>query len=295
MSVPKVSVIIPTYNRAAYLELTLRSVVGQSLESIEVIVVDDGSPNEDTAKICEQFNKVSYFKINNSGGPATPRNYGIKKARGEYIAFVDDDDIWLPGKLEAQVAVLEKNPDYGLVHCYCQVIDEHGVLQETIVGKPGKPNAKHGDVKLRMIGNWTLMMPTPLIRRSVIEDVGYFNETIPPALEDVEYWSRCAFHTKFYYQDKALVEYRIHSGNISASREKYLDLPLYLKAITKSYYKSGVINPLEYKTICNNICSSQAKHIKTNMFKTLYNLCVLNPFWIVNFRVLKVMIKKLIS
>lgn len=288
---PTVSVIIPTYNRSKYLKLTLQSILNQTFDDIEVIVVDDGSPNDEAETVCKAFDKVSYYKIENSGGPAKPRNYGLSKAKGKYIAFTDDDDIWLPNKLEQQVNILDHHSDYGLVHGYCDVIDEHGELTGEVVGRPGSPDVKHGDVKLKMIGNWTLMTATPLLRRTLIDKVGVFNEDMPPAGEDVEYWTRCSFRTKFYYLDKALVHYRIHSGNISASDKYYIDVPLYLKKAVKS----AELTKEDRNLMLNSLSLSQAKYVKKNLLKTLYNLCIINPFWMLNFRVIKVMVKKLIS
>ena len=160
MQNPLVSIIIPTYKRTDYLKLTIRSILDQTFQDFEIIVVDDGTPTDENRLLCEQFQKIVYIKIENSKGPAKPRNVGIKQAKGKYIAFVDDDDIWLPEKLQKQVNVLDNNPDFGLVHSCCQVINGQGIVKNEIVGRPGNPQVKHGDVSMRMIGNWTVMMPT---------------------------------------------------------------------------------------------------------------------------------------
>ncbi len=292
---PTVSVIIPTYNRPKYLKLTLQSILDQTYKDIEIIVVDDGSPNDAAEMVCKPLEKVSYYKIENSGGPAKPRNFGISKARGKYIAFTDDDDIWMPDKLEQQVDILDSDSDYGLVHGYCEVINEDGELTGEVVGKPGSPDVKHGDVKLGMIGNWTLMTATPLLRKIIVDEVGAFNEQMPPAGEDVEYWTRCSMITKFYYLDKALVRYRKHSGNISSLDKHYINVPVYLKTVVNNYYDQNTISKEDRKQMIINLSLSQAKYVKKNLLKTLYNLCIINPFWMLNFRVVKVMIKKLIS
>ena len=102
MKHPLVSVIIPTYNRTDYLKITLNSVLSQTYKNIEIIVVDDGSEGDANKILCDSFSNVIYIKIKNSGGPARPRNTGIKAAKGELIGFTDDDDIWLPQKLKTK-------------------------------------------------------------------------------------------------------------------------------------------------------------------------------------------------
>lgn len=292
---PSVSIIIPTFNRAKYLNLTLQSIAQQTYQDFEVIVVDDGTPNDENESICSKFDKVRYFKIKNSGGPATPRNVGIQKALGKYLAFVDDDDLWLPQKLDIQVKILDTNPDFGLVHSCCQVINEHGILQNKIIGRPGSIDVKHGDVRMRMIGNWTIMMPTPLVRKDVIKNTGFFNEIIPPALEDVEYWTRCSFITKFYYIDEPLVQYRLHSDNISSENKKYADLPVYLKNVLINFFSEKRINKDQYRMLIKSLCAMQIKMIKKYSYKSIYNLFILNPFWICQHKNLKLLIFMLIK
>jgi glycosyltransferase involved in cell wall biosynthesis len=276
---PIVSVIIPTYKRTDYLKLTLQSVLNQTFKDFEIIVVDDGTPNDENFFLCQTFEKVKYIKIENSGGPAKPRNVGIREAKGKYIAFVDDDDLWMPNKLEKQVEVLENNPYFGLVHCCCQVIDDNGIEKKEIIGRPGSLDVKHGDVSMRMMGNWTLMMPTPLVRRHVIDEVGFFNEKMPPAGEDVEFWIRCSFVTKFYYLDEALVQYRVHSTNISSNVLKYIELPLYLKNVIEKQLLIHRISNNQYKFLLSSLCAMQIRTVKTNVFKTFKNLYLLDIFW----------------
>lgn len=276
---PLVSIIIPTYDRKDFLKLTLESILSQTYQNFEVIVIDDGTPNDDTDLLCQKFDKVIYIKIPNSGGPATPRNVGIRRAKGKYIAFVDDDDLWFSHKLQKQVDVLENNSEFGLVHSCCLVIDEKGIEKEEIIGRPGSLNLKHGDVHMRMMGNWTLMMPTPLMRREVVKKVGFFNEKMPSALEDVEFWTRCSFITKFYYLDDPLAKYRVHPNNISSSTSKYIQLPLYLKNVIKDQLSVHKITKDQYELLLNKLCIMQIRTVKMNVFKTFKNLYLLNKFW----------------
>lgn len=247
MNNPLVSVIIPTFKRSHFLKLTIESVLNQTFRDFEIIVVDDGTFGNENFLLCQNYEDVRYIKIENSGGPAKPRNVGIKESQGKYLAFVDDDDIWLPKKLERQVEVLEQNLEYGLVHGCCEVITKEGVLQNIIVGRPGKPEIKHGDVKMRMMGNWTVMMPTSFVRKEIIDKVGFFNENMPAAGEDTEFWARCSFETKFYYLDEPLVLYRVHNNNISSKNINYIKLPFYLKKVLEkqrnqktTYYKKNI-------------------------------------------------------
>ena len=104
MKSPLVSVVLTTYNRADLISETIESILSQTFRNFELIVVDDGS-TDNTEEVVRSYNdeRVHYIKTDNWGGPAKPRNIGIKKAKGEYIAFCDDDDLWLPNKLEVQL------------------------------------------------------------------------------------------------------------------------------------------------------------------------------------------------
>lgn len=280
MSNPIVSIIIPTYNRTDYLKLTLESVLNQTFQDFEIIVVDDGTPNTNNEVLCEKFDRVKYIKIENSGGPAKPRNKGILEAKGEYVAFVDDDDLWLPTKLEKQVAILQSNPNFGLVHSCCEVIDENGIKKDEIIGRPGSLDVKHGDVSMKMIGSWTIMMPTPLVRKKVIDEVGFFNEIMAPAIEDTEFWSRCSFVTNFFYIDEALALYRVHSENISSRKESYRKLPFHLKEVLVQQRINKRISKREYDTLISKMCINQINYIKDHYKLTIQILFELDCFWV---------------
>ena len=112
---PLVSVVVATYNRADLISETLDSILNQTYKIFELIVVDDGS-SDNTEEIVKRYSngRINYIKTDNWGGPARPRNIGIKQSKGEYIAFCYDDDIWLPKKLEKQIKCLD-NSDNGMV------------------------------------------------------------------------------------------------------------------------------------------------------------------------------------
>lgn len=289
MQLPLVSVIIPTYNRVDYLKLTLDSVVNQTYNHIEIIVVDDGTPNSHSKNLCKKYKKLNYIKIENSGGPAKPRNIGIDLAKGKYLAFIDDDDLWDRYKIEKQVSILESNPTFGLVHSYCQVINSEGVIQSTIIGKPRTIEVKHGDVSIKMIGNWTVMMPTSFIRKKIVDIVGLFNEEMPAAGEDTEFWIRCSFYTKFYFLNESLAYYRVHKNNISSIKKGYTQLPIHLKKVLKTQLFEKRINLVEYKKLINNVSRLQIKNSKNGVLISIKNLFFIDLFWFVkgtNFKML---------
>jgi glycosyltransferase involved in cell wall biosynthesis len=286
MQYPLVSIIIPTYNRADFLKQTLESIANQTYQNFEVFVVDDGSPNDAAEIICAAFEKVYYTKIKNSGGPAKPRNVGILNAKGKYLAFVDDDDLWLPKKLETQVAILEQNLDFGLVHGCCEIINDKGELQNRIIGRLRNTLEKHGDVSEKMIGQWTVMMPTSFVRKSVIDTIGFFNEIMPPAGEDMEYWARCSFETPFYYLDEPLVHYRIHGKNISENEKAYIELPLHLKKVLNRAFVNGKIPPITYKMLNRRLGLLYLKSVKVKPLLVLFNMKTFDFLWFLRIKYL---------
>lgn len=289
-----VSIVIPTYNRTNFLKLTLENLQEQTYTNIEVIVVDDGTPGSQNELLCKEFKNVSYYKIKNTGGPANPRNFGATKVKGEYIAFLDDDDLWVKNKIETQIKVLEENPEVGIVHSCCELIDQNGVKLGTIIGKPRNPSDKSWEVLHKMFGNWTLMMPTPLIRKTVLDQVGGFNVHMPSAGEDMEFWVRCAFYTQFLYIDKPLAYYRVHGGNISNETALYLDLPLYLNKLITNKLNDNLIDKNEYVLLRDRLSVMQLKTIRKNYLKTVNNLFKLDVFWMLKNRNIKTFIKKVI-
>ncbi|MEZ4874048.1 MAG: glycosyltransferase family A protein [Flavobacteriaceae bacterium] len=290
-----VSVIIPTYARTPLLKQTLESVGQQTYHPIEIIVVDDGSTGKENQELCANYPLVRYHKIENSGGPAKPRNEGAKLAKGVFIAFLDDDDLWIPTKLEKQVQLLQDHPEYGLVHTPCKVIDEEGAPTGEIIGKPRTQSLKHGDVALRMAGNWTLMTSSVLIRKDLFNQVGGFNETMPPAGEDTEFWTRCSFQAKFYYWEEPSVLYRRHQSISAANKPHYFDVPLYLKKSIDVAFRQHLLTRHQAQVISRQVVKKQVKDMHNGRWKTFKRLFLLNPLWFLNFGNIRLFIKKIIS
>jgi GT2 family glycosyltransferase len=170
---PLVSVIIPAFNVAAWIGETIQSVLRQSYRPIEVIVVDDGS-TDDTALVAGKFgNALTYLRQPNAGVGAA-RNTGFKASRGDLIAFVDADDLWLPGKLEEQVALLKSKPEFGWVYTDAFIVDH---TAGKVLDRVGRTHSlPDGDIAGSLLLNNFIACPTPLIRRSLLARVGGFDE-----------------------------------------------------------------------------------------------------------------------
>ncbi len=290
MSKPLVSVIISTYKRTNFLKIAIESVINQTFQDFEIIVVDDGTPNEDNLLLCNRYNKVKYIKIDNSGSPTKPRNIGIRESVGEFITFLDDDDIWEPNKIEILFNILNENPKFGLAHHYCSLIDENGLTLKGFVGRPGKIEDKHGDISMKMIGNYTVS-DYPLCRSEIIKRIGFFNENMKAAGEDVEYWNRASFFTKFYYVDLPLTRYRVHSANNSVINLRYyLKLNIFNKKFLHDFMIKGIITESSYKKLIQSLIRNQIKMCKQGLIVNFYYLFKLNKFWFLSFYNIKLMV-----
>lgn len=212
---PRVSVVIPTLNRASLISETLDSILASGYRNFEIIVVDDGSTDETPAVIATYGTAVRYIRQQNAGQGAA-RNTGIQTAQGEYIAFVDSDDLWLPDKLFHQVDVLDTT---GSAWVYCDGYEFDGLTGHVLRLISRDNRLYTGDVLEPLLWGNFIASPTPVVRRSVFEEVGYFDQS--PILrnrEDWDMWLRIAGRYPIQLVDKPLVRYRVHPGG-ATSRE----------------------------------------------------------------------------
>ncbi|PIQ84097.1 MAG: hypothetical protein COV75_04030 [Candidatus Omnitrophica bacterium CG11_big_fil_rev_8_21_14_0_20_63_9] len=206
---PLVSVIIPTFNRAAMLREALESALRQTVKNIEVIVIDDGS-TDDTFQVAQAAgDKVRYFLQPNQG-VAAARNRGIREARGRYVAFLDSDDLWLPNKLERQIDYFRAHREVGLLYTRMWSYDVADPEKRQL--EP-KTVAKTFDALLN--GPNTVTSSTVMVRRECFDLVGVFNPLLR-ASEDHELWLRIARRFPIAFLDEALAIYRRHKKSINA-------------------------------------------------------------------------------
>ena len=208
---PAVSVVIPTYSHRDLIGETLDSVFAQTFRDFEVIVLDDGS-TDGTAELLRPLvdeRRIRYLRQENSG-QAAARNRGLAEARGEFVAFLDDDDLWPREKLDWQVAALRQNPDAVLVYGEERHLHPDGRLTRHILGQPpdGEVYAKF---RLR---NWITSPGQTLIRTDVLREIGGFDTSLWGA-DDWDLYIRLARRGPFVFRPDVALHYRIHEGNAS--------------------------------------------------------------------------------
>ncbi|MBI4059635.1 glycosyltransferase [Candidatus Giovannonibacteria bacterium] len=252
-----VSIVIPAYNAEKYIKEAVDSALAQTYENVEVVVVDDGS-TDGTKNVLESYvrdGKIKYVYQKNAG-LAGARNTGIRTARGEYIAFLDADDLFLPEKVTEQVKVLEEHPDYDV--CYSDLTHfTDGQQRKFFHHRYHYPS---GNLFEPLLHKQFINPLAVFARRSVFEKYGFFDETLRRS-EDWDLWLRWAHAgVKFFYLDKPLAYYRVQStGNLSsvesepAMKEKNLFVFSRIgeklsKEEWRKYHFSAILEKLRLKT-----------------------------------------------
>jgi glycosyltransferase involved in cell wall biosynthesis len=216
--IPTVTAIIPTYNRARFVSEAIDSVLAQSRPVDEIIVVDDGSTDDTPERLKKYGNSIRYIWQPNRG-PAAARNRGIKEARGDFIAFQDSDDLWVPNKTERQLAFMHAHPDmeisFGLMANFAAPTDEATPeIKNWAIYRQLQANASHVTDLFRILLQWNVVpTPTVLLRRSCFERIGYFREDMCQA-EDYELWLRAAQLCRWGFVDSVLLHRRRHASNL---------------------------------------------------------------------------------
>lgn len=215
MSQPLVSVILPVYNGAQYLADTLDSIFAQDYRPFEVIVVDDGS-TDDSAKIAQSYQQIRYIYQENQGVPVA-RNAGIAAAQGEFVAFSDQDDLWISHKLSLQMEYLLQHPEVQYVLCKKRLFLEPGIKPPPWLRKE------------LLESDQLDFSPSALVaRKEVFQQIGQFNSELQTA-SDVDWMFKAKdAHIPMKTIEDVLVHKRIHAGNqsyqVDALHKEYLKL-----------------------------------------------------------------------
>lgn len=204
------SVIIPVYNRRQWVGRAIRSVLEQTYGDWELVVVDDASEDDSADFVAGEFGEaVDLIRMSENRGVSAARNRGIERARGEWLAFLDSDDEWLPQKLEKQRAELEQSP---LLICHT---DEIWVRNGVRVNPHKHHQKSGGDIFLKALALCVMSPSSIAIHRRVFAEVGLFDEALP-ACEDYELWLRIAARYEVaYLEEKLIVKYGGHADQLS--------------------------------------------------------------------------------
>lgn len=280
-----VSVVIPTFNSSHYLQMAIQSVLNQTYQDFEIIVVDDGS-TDDTQKVASSFGrKVSYFYQTNQGSPIA-RNVGLKLAKGKYLALLDSDDLFLPDRLERGVKVLDQMPHIDLVHGEVKVIDSQGtVISEDTAyfQKFYAKERKQGSSYLHVLNGNAMFPSSILFRRECLDQIGFFNPSFPPR-EDYDWYLRFALHHQIYLlEEPAVVLYRRHRTNqclkfdLKATSHIYVAILQQQLSLISKYF-SG----FQYQRIRGSILAKLAEYywtanLKKEVRTSLFEAIRLNP------------------
>lgn len=208
---PKVSVIIPTYNRSALMKETIASVLRQTLNDLEIIVVDDGSTDNTRAVVKRiKDDRVKYFYKDN-GGAASARNLGLSKARGDYVAFLDSDDLWPENYLEVMLSYLENNNEFGAGYSPITVLYPDG----SKIKSYKRPEGKSGWITPDLFKS-SFVWPSAAVFRSSAWKYFYFDEALKKTSEDSDAFLRLSMHTQFLFVPDVEALHRISADNISS-------------------------------------------------------------------------------
>jgi len=253
---PKISIIIPAYNSSLFIKRALDSVLRQTWADWELLVIDDCSTDDTREIVASYAQKDPRVKLltteRNSGGPALPKNIGLENAQGEYVAFLDHDDEWMPEKLEKQLQAFENSKDdmLGIVSCGANLINSKGECFSTY--NPKDIQVGFPDVLLR---NPIYSNSSVLMKKKVVDNVGQ-RDTNMKYSEDWDMWIRvCKNDYKIYFINETLFNYHFHGANVTKSTkdnllkvrdaeyvfEKHRDLYEKYNYVHVGYFRLGVM------------------------------------------------------
>jgi glycosyltransferase involved in cell wall biosynthesis len=261
-----VTVVVPVYNGEQYLEKTVVSILSQNHQNIELILVDDGSSDK-SAKIMQKLEKtdtrIKPF-YNGNGGVASARNFGVNQAKGEFIAFCDQDDLWLPDKISKQIPLFN-NPKIGLVY-------SGAIAKYEMYNKESKPSFAHkykGDVFSQLVKLNMFTCCTAVVRKTYFDQVGGFDDDRAlMGVDDWHLWLKLAMVCKFDYVEEYLAVHVFHGDNYSLNDEKMHEAEIIC------------LNKIEYIAKQQNKTADWAlikqqlhvRYAKSYIFSGLYNL-----------------------
>ena len=214
MTEPLVSIIMPVYNGEAYLRDALDSALAQTYRRFELITVDDGSQDGSAAILDGYGDRVRVVREGRGGNAGIARRKGIAKATGSYLAFLDQDDLWMPLKLEKQVAFMETHPEVGLSFTSFKILLNAGYQHEDFYAE--RPHMRTQVDLESLFRENSIYMPTPIVRRSTYDTVGGLDERLA-GTDDFHLWMKIAVVSQIGFLPDVLGVYRLHGSNTSGN------------------------------------------------------------------------------
>lgn len=289
-----VSIVIATYNMGDYIGSSIESILKQSYQNFELIIIDDGS-SDNTAEQVSPFLKnanIKYIQQENQGQPKA-KNRGIKEASGKYIAFCDADDLWAADKLELQLACFENDPLVGVVYSEVSYIDGEGCPIDK-----EKPYARYqGFITEQLIQKNFIPFGAAMVRKECFDELGLFDEKLPMGI-DWDLWLRFSLKYKFQYLENPTYIYRIWPGQMSSNyRGRYKNAFLIMEKFVKN--NPGALSDRVLKKAWADTYTNKAlaiaraeKKIKEPLFDLIKALSH-DPFYFNAWKgLLKVLLKK---
>ena len=233
---PHVSVIIPTHNRRDFVREAIASVLAQTYQDFEIIVVDDGS-DDDTRTVVEEFSRawpVVQYVFQSNQGVSAARNHGVALSHGQFLAFLDSDDVWQPGKLESQIAFFTTHPEASI----CQT-QEIWLRNGVRVNPHNKHRKANGDIFARSLELCLVSPSAVMLRRGLFEQVGGFDPNLP-ACEDYDLWLRIAALMPIHLIDSPLVIKR--GGHPDQLSHRFWGMDRFRVAALHKLLDSGVLS-----------------------------------------------------
>jgi glycosyltransferase involved in cell wall biosynthesis len=259
VSNPIVSVIMPAFRAAPYIGEALASVFRQTLTDFEILLVNDGSPDtDDLERAIEPYrDRIIYIKQENRG-PAAARNTGISRARGEFLAFLDSDDVWLPHYLAEQIGALRTDAHVDFIYADAFLFGHLALAGETYMGR----SPSHGPVTLESILNRDCMVLTSatIVRRQAVIDAGGFDEDrLLVPCEDLDLWIRLAHNgCRMGYQRQILAGRRVHATSLV--KEDEMRVWTALIRVLRKAAETLTLTPSALKIIAQQIRASEAHY-----------------------------------
>ncbi len=289
--VPKVSVIIPTYNPGGFLKTTAESVLCQSCGDLELLVIDDGS-SENVKAVVESLNdeRARYFRKEN-GGTASARNYGLARSKGGFIAFLDQDDLWPKDFLAKMILSLEEQPDYGVAYC--------GIVQKYPDGKLVQwhvpPKKRSGLITVEVFKKGFIWPSASLIRKPALKDI-QFDDFLRQSYEDADFFLRLSAKVRFLWVGGVEAIRMEHTGNLSG---KVGIRPTRILVLERFYYRLGgkrfvspVVARKKLSHACRKVARSYLRAKKRSAAISLFKKAIC--YWPLDLRLYKDLFKALI-